>query len=145
MVLVRIVPTAGGPRAPAHRPPPPMSHARPFATGLLAVGSLLARAQSAPAEVGAAPTDGPHVIECRLAERPRLSLNPTRETLGVRGLRSDVEMAFLSDVHGRTVLELGEAGRAPEWRLPDHGPEAGRYYLVLYSAGEWHSLAVEIE
>lgn len=122
-----------------------MAYARLLTAGLLAAGGLLAHAQGPPTEPEDSPNAGAYTVECRLAERPRLSLNPTRETLGVRGLRSDVEVAFLSDVHGRTVLELGGAGRAPEWRLPDHGLEPGRYYLVLYSAREWHSLAVEIE
>lgn len=120
-----------------------MPYANSLATAALVACALCARAQATPEPTDA--HDESATVDCRLAERPRLSHNPTRETLGVRGLRSDVEQAFLSDLNGRTVAELGEAGRSPEWRLPDYGLGAGRYYLVLHSAGEWHSFAVELE
>lgn len=63
----------------------------------------------------------------------------------MRGLVSDVQAAYLTDVSGRSVVELGESGRSAEWRLPAFGLDPGLYYLTLYSAGEWHALAVELE
>ena len=125
-----------------------MSPASLITLGSIALGAHAALAQATSPEPSATTEGGvaeSHTIECRLGEGIRLARNPVRETIAVEGLVAEVEAAYLTDVSGRAVVELGESGRAAQWPVPTFEVEPGRYYLSLYSAGEWRALAVEIE
>ena len=73
--------------------------------------------------------------------RPSLAQNPVRGRIEVKGLRAAVDMAFISDAAGRTVLEL--PGHNPSWSIGSSGLPRGKYWIVIFSGNEWFSVPFE--
>jgi hypothetical protein len=78
---------------------------------------------------------GPPVV------RPSLAQNPVRGRIEVKGLHAAVDMAFISDAAGRTVLEL--PGHNPSWSIGSSGLPRGKYWIVIFSGNEWFSVPFE--
>ncbi len=73
--------------------------------------------------------------------KPRLARNPVRGNLEVLGLEAPVDMAFVSDAAGRSVLEL--QGADPRWQIQAGKLAHGRYWLMLFSGYEWFTIPFE--
>lgn len=72
------------------------------------------------------------------AIKPRLARNPVKNIIEIEGLRAPVDMAFISDSNGRTVLEL--KGSTPRWSIQSGDIPTGRYWIMLFSGNEWFTV-----
>lgn len=75
------------------------------------------------------------------AVRPRLARNPVRGQIEVLHLVAPVDMAFISDVSGRTVLEL--KGSNPRWNIQPGQIAKGKYWIMIFSGNEWYTVPFE--
>ena len=73
--------------------------------------------------------------------RPRLARNPVRGQIEVKDLVAPVDMAFISDANGRTVLELN--GTTPRWNLQPGQLARGKYWIMIFSGNEWYTVPFE--
>jgi hypothetical protein len=73
--------------------------------------------------------------------RPRLARNPVRGQIEIKDLVAPVDMAFISDVSGRTVLELN--GTTPRWNLNPGQLARGKYWIMIFSGNEWYTVPME--
>ncbi len=73
--------------------------------------------------------------------RPRLARNPVRGQIEIKNLVAPVDMAFISDAAGRTVLEL--TGTTPRWNLLPGQLAKGKYWIMIFSGNEWYTVPME--
>ncbi|MFK8056886.1 MAG: N-acetylmuramoyl-L-alanine amidase [Saprospiraceae bacterium] len=73
--------------------------------------------------------------------RPRLARNPVRGQIEIKDLVAPVDMAFISDAGGRTVLELN--GSTPRWNVQPGQLSRGKYWIMIFSGNEWYTVPFE--
>ena len=73
--------------------------------------------------------------------RPRLARNPVQGQIEIKDLVAPVDMAFISDATGRTVLELN--GTTPRWNLQPGQLARGKYWIMIFSGNEWYTVPME--
>ena len=81
---------------------------------------------------------GPEAVA---SARPRLAWSGTGGALRVHGLQKKVDMAFVSDAAGRTVLELSSG--EPSWSIASGRLARGQYWLMIFSDNEWFTVPFE--
>jgi len=73
--------------------------------------------------------------------RPQLARNPVRGQIEIKNLVAPVDMAFISDASGRTVLELSSG--TPRWNLQPGQLARGKYWVMIFSGNEWYTVPME--
>ena len=76
-------------------------------------------------------------------ERLRLAINPTGGELKVIGLKEKVDMAYVLDGAGRSVLELNDG--EPRWSIRPGAISRGQYWLMIFSGNEWYTVPFEYQ